>query len=132
MTDYYAQTQFGYSLAPCVSPFPHVDTETNHHCSAADNCLRRSSLREKEEEEEERQTTTAQYLPTISKRPSPSKVQPMMISHQQACAALLKLGKRPRSWRNPRSSELITSRRRLSLTINKSHCLANLTNPVDC
>ena len=79
-------------------PFTHVDTETNCHHSAAANCLRRSSP---QEEEEERPCTTTQQLPTISRRPSPREVQPLMISCQQAHTALLKLQKRPKKLEEP-------------------------------
>ena len=48
-------------------------------------------LQEKKEEEEEHKTTsTAQQLTTISRRPSPNKVQPLTIYCQQAHTALLK------------------------------------------
>ena len=61
--------------------------------------LRRSSP---QEEEEQRTTAATPQLPTISRRPSPYEVQPLTIYPQQVHTALFKkLGRDPRSWRNP-------------------------------
>ena len=123
MTGYCTQIQFTYTHAPCISPLPpcqHRDQPpllSSHQLSQGDHLCKkkkgtttapqqpptvsRRSLPQ-EEEEEKRTTTAAKELPTISRRPSPNEVQPLMIYPQQAHTALLKMiGKRPKKLEKP-------------------------------
>ena len=70
--------------------FTLVDTETNHYCSAAINCLRTSSLKRRKKKRDQLP------MPSICQLSQGDhllkEVQSLMISCQQSHTALLKLG----------------------------------------
>ena len=86
MTGYYAQLQIAYTHAPCISPFL---------CRHRDQPLLLSSCQPSQgdhlhkKKKKKRTTVTTQQLPTVLRRPSPNKVQPLMIYPQRAHTALL-------------------------------------------
>ena len=91
-----------YSLVILTLP------EVFHMCQHRDQPLLLSSHQLSQEiiparrrRRRERPTAAGQQTPTISRRLSPNEVQLLMISHQQAHAALLRLGKRPKKLEKP-------------------------------
>ena len=115
-----------YGSAPLDMHFhPLSTTETNCHCSAASNCLRRSSHKE-----EQRPTTAAQRPSTVSGDHLSKKLQLLTISCQQASRALLKLGKRPKKLAG--QGQPPSTSRRLSPHTSRPQCPTDMTNLVDC
>ena len=129
MTVYEAKCSLGTLMLLCVSLFILLSTtETNCHCPAATNCLRRSSPKE-----DQRPTAATQQPPTVSGDNLPKKV----FSHWQyltnkpiyLCSSL---GRDSRNWRHLRSSQPPSTSRKLSPHPSRPQYPTDMTNPVDC